>query len=362
MKKMTILGGGNGGKAFGADMAAKGWSVCLYEVPEFAKGLEGIKANNLEIGILEAGQKSVAKLAAVTSDIEEALAFSDVIFVIMPGFGHKRIAELCAPHLKESQTYIFLPACFGAYEFYYHLNRMGQWKPVTLAETATLPYGTNAIGPAEVMIHVRQEMNPLGVFPASKTAEVAEILKDCDDNFVPVRNLLDVATLNLNPSAHVVPCLLSASAMEGNKDYKMYRDAFTPSVCKLILKIDAERLAVREALGFGEPNYPLQPGLEMALPYFGTGESYLEARKGIPGPFSVEHRYVTEDAPFGIAFFASLAKKVGVTTPATDTVLQLAGLLNDADYMASGRTLENLGLADTGVKALTAFLDSGSWN
>ena len=357
-KKMTILGAGNGGKAFAGDMAYKGWEVTLYEVPEFAGGLKEIMETK-QINILDRGEKHVGILKEVTTDIEKALAANDLIFIIMPGFGHKRIAELCAPYLREGQIFVFMPGGFGSFEFYQHLKGMGAWKPVTLAETATLPYGTNATGPCDVMIHVHTAINPFGVFPATKFQEVYDLVKDCDPTLEPAVNILDVAMNNLNPSGHVVPCLLAVTQMEGNPDYHMYRDADTPSVKKLILKIDAERIAARKALGFGEPHHPFQPGQEMEQPYFGDGSLYMPGRKKIPGPFSIKHRYVTEDAPYGFVFFATMAKKAGVETPAMDTTVNLAGLLNDANYWETGRSVKNLGLEDMPLEKLMDLLNNG---
>jgi opine dehydrogenase len=357
INELTIIGAGNGGKALAGDLAVRGWEVNLFEVPEFAGGLKEIMEKK-EITVSEAGTEKVGKLKSVTTDIAEALKDAKLVLVVMPGFGHKKVAELCAPYLEEGQIFLFMPGGFGAYEFYGNLKKMGAWKDIILAETATLPYGTFAIGPSKVSIQVRTVCNPLGVFPATKTDEVFKLAQRIDSTVEKRANLLDVALCNLNPSGHVAPCVLSASQMEGREDFCMYRHAFTPSVKQLILKMDMERVALREKLGLPAPHHQLTPGYEMALPYFGE-PTYLAARMNIPGPNTLQHRYITEDASYGLALFATLAQKVGVAAPITESLVKLAGALNDTDYFASGRTVQSLGLDDVDMNELIKFLNTG---
>ncbi|MBC3938126.1 MULTISPECIES: NAD/NADP-dependent octopine/nopaline dehydrogenase family protein [Anaerotruncus] len=356
LRELTIVGAGNGGKALAGDLANKGWDVNLFEVPEFIGGLKEIMEKK-EITVSENGVETTGKLKSVTTDIAAAVKGQKLIVVVMPGFGHKRAAELIAPHVEDGQIYLFMPGGFGSFEFMQELKKKGAWRDsLILAETATLPYGTFAIGPTKVMISVRTVCNPLGVYPASRTDEVFEAVKGVDPAVEKRENLLDVAMCNLNPTGHVVPCLMSVSQMEGREDYCMYRHAFTPSVKKLILSADAERVALREKLGLPAPHHNLTPGYEMALPYFGE-PTYLAARMNNKGPNSVSHRYVTEDAPYGLALYASIAHKVGVDCPITDALLKLAGALNDSNYTTSGRTLESLGLADTDLDELMETLN-----
>jgi opine dehydrogenase len=77
------------------------------------------------------------------------------------------------------------------------------------------------------------------------------------------------------------------------------------------------------------------------------------------GPFSMEDRYVTEDIPMGATLTASLARKFGVPAPTYDFMIYLASLVNDTDFAARGRRLENLGLADLTPAQLETYLLTG---
>jgi opine dehydrogenase len=62
------------------------------------------------------------------------------------------------------------------------------------------------------------------------------------------------------------------------------------------------------------------------------------------GPFSMQDRYVTEDVPIGVTLTASLGRLLGVVTPTYDAIIHIASVVNETDYLESGRTLANLKL------------------
>ena len=71
--------------------------------------------------------------------------------------------------------------------------------------------------------------------------------------------------------------------------------------------------------------------------------------KSHKGPDSMMHRYVHEDVPNCMVPIASLGDALKVETPALDTMINLAGLINGTDYWREGRTLEKVGLAGLGA-------------
>ena len=73
----------------------------------------------------------------------------------------------------------------------------------------------------------------------------------------------------------------------------------------------------------------------------------IEAKKGL--------RYVTEDVPAGLVPVSELGRKLGVETPAIDTIINLADILFEADFRASGRNLEQLGLHDLSLDEIVAL-------
>lgn len=89
MEKVTIIGGGNGAFAAASDLTIRGHQITLYELPQFAKNLEevsqrgGIELEAFENNGLTGG---FAKLYKITTDIEEALAESEIVMIVVPAY------------------------------------------------------------------------------------------------------------------------------------------------------------------------------------------------------------------------------------------------------------------------------------
>ena len=64
------------------------------------------------------------------------------------------------------------------------------------------------------------------------------------------------------------------------------------------------------------------------------------------GPYALDHRYLHEDCGCGGAFVLSVAKRLGMQIPVLESLLGVAGAINDRDYINGGRTLENLGFPE----------------
>ena len=82
----------------------------------------------------------------------------------------------------------------------------------------------------------------------------------------------------------------------------------------------------------------------------------LDWFRGLDGPSSFQHRYVSEDAACGLAMLVSLGRQYQVPTPLAQAFLTVAGVINGTDYLASGRTLESLGLGGLSPQDLLARL------
>ena len=82
-KAVAVLGGGNGGFAMAADLAARGHAVNLYEHPDFENGFRAILENPVIRMSGALGEKdSRAHLA--TTDLRAAIAAVDLINVVVP--------------------------------------------------------------------------------------------------------------------------------------------------------------------------------------------------------------------------------------------------------------------------------------
>ncbi|MEW6265033.1 MAG: NAD/NADP octopine/nopaline dehydrogenase family protein [Thermodesulfobacteriota bacterium] len=365
--KLAILGAGNGGTAAAADMALAGHQVNLFEFPQFKENIEPIKQSG-GIGLVGVGRTGRAKLNKVTTDISEAIHGLEMIVVVMPAFGHKPLAKICAPHLKDGQIIVLSPgSTLGSLEFLYTLRQEKVSPKIKIADVHTLPYAARGAN-SEVRILLEVKKLWLAAFPASDTPEVLTKFKQLYPASEAGKNILDVGLNNGNPIVHPGPALLNVGRVEyARGEFYHYKEGITPHVANVIQAIDQERLALCRKMG-----YPAIPTIErMLLTGYGTTKTSLYdaihtspvfcGDHPIKGPKSAMDRYYVEDTAYGLVTWSSLGKAINVPTPTIDAVIQLISALHQTDYFAKGdRSLERFGLANISVDQLNCFLETGS--
>lgn len=229
--------------------------------------------------------------------------------------------------------------------------------PVILAEGVTFPYCCRRLaGPGTVNIHrIDGPKMLLAALPATDTPKAMAAL---DGTYAtqcqPARSIWEPALYNVNIIVHPVGALLNMGRIEfSGGEFYMYKEGITASVKKVIAAMDAERSALFRALGYKPYSYDevFRDCFNMSVAEF--------AKTSSKGPFSMQDRYVTEDIPMGTTLTVSLAKKAGVPTPTYETMIHLASLVNDTNYYAGGRNLQNLGLAGLDLAQLETYVHTG---
>jgi opine dehydrogenase len=363
--ELAVLGAGNGGMAIAADMTLAGHKVRLFEFPQFKENLEPFKRDG-GIHLVGVGRTGFAKLKVMTTDIEEAINGPDMIIAVMPAFGHKPLAKICAPHLKEGQIIVLSPgSTLGSLEFLHTLREEKVNPKIKIAEVQTLPYACRG-SDAEVRILLEVKKLWLAAFPARDTPDVVTKFKELYPVTEPGKNILDVGMNNGNPIAHPGPALLNAGRVEYAKgEFYHYQEGITPHVAHIVQALDDERLALCRKMDF-----PAISTIErMYLTGYGiTKSSLYEAFHTSPvfcgdhpiqGPKSIMDRYYVEDTAYGLVTWSSLGKTIGVPTPTIDALIQLISVLHQKDYFAQGeRSLERFGLAGLTVQQINRFLET----
>ncbi|GAH50321.1 unnamed protein product, partial [marine sediment metagenome] len=78
------------------------------------------------------------------------------------------------------------------------------------------------------------------------------------------------------------------------------------------------------------------------------------------GPWTVQNRYLTEDIPVGTYVAYQLAKKFGIETPVIESVIRLGSVVCGIDFFKTGRSLDDLGIANMTKGELLRYL-RGPW-
>ena len=80
----------------------------------------------------------------------------------------------------------------------------------------------------------------------------------------------------------------------------------------------------------------------------------------ISGPHTIDSRYFTEDAPYGLVPWSHLGKAVGVPTPVIDSVVTIYNVLHERDWWADGRGAHDLGLTGRTLDEIKTYVRIGA--
>lgn len=363
MKKVTVLGGGNGAHAAAADLTLRGFEVSLFSRwPEDLKPLR----DQGGIRLIDPSGERFVSVHHVCDTMEEALEEAEIILVVVPAMAHDDYAHACAPHLRKGQTFIMNPGSTGgALAFRKILNEKGMID-ISVCETNTLTYICRLTGPAEVRVSSRSKVQ-FASLPGKKTKECFEAFKQLYPESKERRNVLETSLTNINAILHPPGMILDAGWIEFTKgNFSYYCEGTTPAVAKLMEAIDQERMALCRKM-----NYPSERFLDFFFQAGSTSEGAYrsgslyralqesEPNRFIRAPESLSYRFLAEDVPYGLVPMASLGTMLGVTTPIINALIDLASLINETDYRRTGRTLEKMGIQGMSFKELLDYIERG---
>ena len=241
-----VVGAGNGGIAMAGHLAIMGYSVNLYNRTD-----EHLHAVRWHGGIKLGGEVSgFGRISLATNDIGEAIHDADVIMVATPATAHASLAEKMAPHLHDGQIIVLNPGrTGGALEVRRVLaDHNPSAKPI-LAETQTFLYAARARSRSEAYIYRIKNSVPLATLPAHWIPEVLGVINPAFPQFVAGSNVLSTSLGNIGAVFHPALTLLSAGWIESTRgDFDYYLQGITPSVARVLEKIDDERVADRKSV------------------------------------------------------------------------------------------------------------------
>ena len=318
--RITVLGGGHGSYAAAADLTLHGHDVTLWR--RNALAFEPLRAQR-RIVVHDAFGTHAATLAAIDDELARAVRDAELIVAPVPAFGQPELSAALAPLLAPGQVVLLPPGSFGSYLF----ARAAAATPgLAFAETGTLPYLTRKATETELKITQRTTRLPTGVFPARRSAAAFDVIRRAYPSIEPVRDALDAALLNAGPIIHTPLMIMNAAPLEHFPAWDIHNEGTQPAVRSVTDALDAERVSIRSALGYGPPHFPLAD-------YYRTdGEEWMygrdaKARLVESGDWREAidlrtHRYVREDIACGLAFLVSVAHYAGVAAPVAAGLLR----------------------------------------
>ena len=270
------------------------------------------------------------------------------------------IARALAPHLVDGQVVFLPPGTFGSVTMLQAVRAAGSTAEVAFAETGTLPYLARKHGEREVNLTIRAVRLPTGVYPARKADAAIAVIRKAYPSVHGCGDALSGALMNAGPIIHPPLMVMNAAPLQHFERWDIHNEGTQPSVRAVTSRLDQERIAVREAFGYGGPHYPLADHYDNDRWMYGDAHKQLvksgDWRENID---LYAHRYITEDTELGLAFLASAARHAGVDAPIAHGLLAIAGGFLGRDLRQGPRSFEALGLASLSAAQIRERLHDG---
>ncbi len=351
---IAILGGGHGCYAAAADLSEAGHHVRLWR--RDAAALRSV-IDSGSIVLKDADGAREVPIARATADIGEAIRGAGLILIPSPAIAQADIARLMAPHLSDGQVVFLSPGTFGSYVMAQLAREAGSRAAVAWAETGTLPYLARKHGDREVNVTIRAVHLPTGVYPARDAERALAVIREAYPSVHGCGDALSGALMNAGPIIHPPLIVMNAAPLQHFERWDIHNEGTQPAVRAVTDRLDQERIAVREALGYGAPHYPLADHYHNDRWMYGDAHKKLVKSGDWREHIDLHtHRYIVEDCELGLAFLASAARYAGVDAPLAHGLLAVAGGFLGRDLRRGPRSFETLGLSELGREALAQRL------
>ena len=367
---ITVLGGGNGAFAAAADLTLKGFEVRLLEAPTFQETITPVLDGGgieLENDVVEEFESGFARVHLVTTDPEMAMDATDIVLYIVPGFAERVFTDMIKPYIKPNQLIVFFCGVFGgALEFASNLRSSGLNELPLIAEAEALVYGAIKSSATSVRVTGRKQGLAIAGIPASDTEIVLEKLNPLLPDATIATNVVETGLRNANIVLHPPICILNAGRMHPtNQKFRYYWDGVTGPVGQVVEALDRERIQVGKALDLNLPSTK-ERLLEWYEDQGASGETLAEIMASNPpyekaiAPQNLDHRFLTEEIPFGLVPLEEFGHSIDVPTPVTSALITLTNELLRRDFRKEGRNMKRLGIEGIAAKKLKEMLAMNS--
>lgn len=321
-EKVTVIGAGNIGTLMAAEIAVRGYDVCLY-----AHSKENISG---ELSVFDADDALLysTKLKKVTDKLETALEEADFVFVTYPSFMLSGLCEQMLPLIRKEAAVCIVPGSGGA-EFAFKplidkgVTLCGLQRVHSIARLKQKGKSVYMLG--------RKDSVQLGAIPSRKTAELSQLVGNmlsmpCE----ALENYLSVTLTPSNPILHTTRLYsMFRDWHEGvyypenipfyeswtdNSSRELFAcDEELQEICKALSPLDLS--AVRSLKLHYESDTPekLTAKIKSIKAFRGILSPMKETKNGfIP---DLESRYFTADFPYGLKVLIEFGKATGIDTP-----------------------------------------------
>lgn len=365
--RVSVIGSGNAGLTAAYHFSLHGADVCLYGSAGFDHALNDIEQcgeiealstfNNVELSF--AGKQRINK---ISRNIEETLAYSDLLVLPVPSFAQEPLFIEMLPHLKNGHMIMLMPGNYGSLALNKIKHEQGYSDlDITFVDAISIPWATRIVGPAQLAILGMKEFLPVAAFPAKRTLQAIDAFQPIMP--LPLKGLDNVIVAgleNINFGGHPLFTTLNMGLLENfDGQFNYYKDCCSVSTAKAAAVMESERQAVGRAFGLS-----LMSELEAmnalykmnCLSVYDVNRTSETHGKINSAPNSSSNRYITEDAAYLLVPCYEMAQLAGIDAPMITSCLHIDNAYNDTNYFKTGRTLKKMGLDNLTSQQIMAFV------
>lgn len=347
--KIAMVGAGNAGCAVAADLTMKGHELTLIKTSHAMHddNFNYLLSHDGEMTLNEFGEMKTAHIAHVTRDISMVKGNEIVIIYIQTNY-HEQVIERVIPYLEDDQIVLINPGYLSTAYVLKHCKD----KKLIIAEAESSFIDGRITEPGLFRVGFRNVRNPIGIYPVARREEAIAKLDQMQQRFVYLNSVVEAALHNPNLIVHTVGSVMSIPRIEMAKDqFCMYHEAYTrnnPATWAVLEKLDSEKKAVLEKLGFPPMSYveacKYRNSLDDSMDAKEVFLNYAEMPTRAKGPVKVDSRYISEDVPQGLVMLEALGKSLEVSTPICTALIEIASAALGRSMRTEGRTPTKLGL------------------
>ncbi|NEO44454.1 MAG: hypothetical protein F6K55_10070 [Moorea sp. SIO4A3] len=357
--QILICGAGSGAHALAGIFSQKSnvnVRVFINDSNKVQRWNEHLNNHSLTVTFREEKNKDWSKLQSqpflVTDDPAQAACNSDIIIFVLPAFLHLKYLKLLFPYIEEGCILIGMPGQNGfEFDVRYALRRKLNSCIVINFESLPWVCGNREFGKSVEIMSIKTQLvgalqgNPSNARIPKFIVELQKLLGNLPKLIIS-GHLLGMTLVSPNAYSHPPIIYGRWKNWDGQPlDYKpLFYHGIDEYTAELLGKLSEEILTISRQIGQEYPQIDLS---EVIFVYDWDMNHYSEyiadktnihtvfitngAYNGIVHPMlqmpngtylpNFNHRYLTEDIPFGLVVIRGIAAIAGVKTPYIDLVL-----------------------------------------
>lgn len=338
---ILIIGSGNVALSFYVYLMLRKVNVNLYfdeEHPGF------FRLHKEKIVTVTGKLQGDVSLDHISSRLKGLIRDCNVIIVAAPTSSYEEIYKKIANHVTNQHTIFNITGNFSGL---FVKKYVAKASPI-IVDVSTSPFACRAYPNKGIKILGIKQRVYCAAADEENTATAIELVQSFfPSRLTPCKDFIETGLCNVNAIFHPTILALNAGMIgQSNASFDLYRMGVSPQVAQVMEALDVERCSLGDKLG-----YVLEPYVKVHENFYGEtfttiydifkNSSVFTRLKSIITNFDV--RFVSEDVPYILVGWQSLAHTAGIKLETTNSIIHLLSLMTKKNYQEIDRLFSKTG-------------------